>query len=154
MIYFDVYRHIQFFLHGSGHQLGGKAMSRANYGLITCRTENQLIGIAPCFIDDMGVVRGIGCEDVTDYFDFIIDPQYLEMVLHSIVQVFVNSKSDYNALQLCNFGESSPILQQLPKILADFGLDVRIEQQEVCPIIDLPHTWDDYLAQLPKKQTP
>jgi len=45
----------------------------------------------------------------------------------------------------------SPSLALLPQVARSRGLEVRIEDEAVCPSLDLPPTWEDYLELLGKK---
>ncbi len=52
--------------------------------VITCRDEdNRLVGIAPWFIDNDGSLSQIGCIDVTDYMDILVDESHFEVVIDS-----------------------------------------------------------------------
>lgn len=124
--------------------------------VITCRDQNgKLVGIAPLFIadEDQGrVVRIIGCVDVTDYLDMIIDRNYLESVLDELAQFFARNREKFDILDLCNIPEKSPTLKYFPDYLQKHGFTAQTKQQEVCPVIELPDAWDSYLGQLDKKQ--
>lgn len=121
--------------------------------IITCRDDNDnLIGIAPWFICGGGVIRGIGCEDISDYLDVIADARYVETVLECFVSYLLERGEDYKRIELCNIPEESPTYRLLRDTFERCGFSASIEQQEVCPVIVLPETWEDYLAQLDKKQ--
>lgn len=124
--------------------------------VLTARDDNdRLIGIAPWFIEtrESGerVVRGIGCVDVTDYVDTIVDASCLEGVYHAFARCLQENRANYDRINLCNLPEHSPTLQVFIDILNQYGFNAQREKQEVCPIIKLPPTWDEYLAQLDKK---
>lgn len=121
--------------------------------IITCRDEaDQLIGIAPWFVCEGGVVRGIGCEDITDYLDVIADAAHVEAVLGCFVSYLLENPDLYRHIELCNIPEESPTYRLLRDTFERCGFAATIEQQEVCPVIELPETWEDYLARLDKKQ--
>jgi CelD/BcsL family acetyltransferase involved in cellulose biosynthesis len=121
--------------------------------IVTCRDDNgQLIGIAPWFICGGDVIRGIGCEDITDYLDVIADATYVESVLECFVSYLAERRDDYRRIELCNIPEESPTYRLLRDTFERCGFTATIEQQEVCPVIELPESWEDYLAQLDKKQ--
>jgi len=54
-------------------------------------------------------------------------------------------------LDLRNLPEDSPWLPAFEQALADAGLWHQTEEQDVCPYLPLPETWDEYLAGLPSK---
>jgi len=121
----------------------------------TCRDgDGNLIGIAPWFIEvrpDERVVRSIGCVDVTDYVDLIVDTNWIEPVLQIFAAQMIEQHERYTRINLCNIPEGSPTLDHFATRLRDCGFDTGLEFQEVCPVIVLPESWDDYLAQLDKK---
>lgn len=125
--------------------------------VITVRHDSgQLIGIAPWFIENHPehgrIVRPIGCVDVTDYLDIIADIQNTEMVLKVIAEFVGSNKMKFEWVNLCNIPEKSPTRASLPAYLEQQGLTVQITQQEVCPIIELPPSWEAYFELLDKKQ--
>ena len=118
--------------------------------VITVRSpEGVLIGIAPWFIDSQGTVKIIGCEDVTDYLDLIAHRDCSPYVYEAIATYLKDHRRELN---LCNIPGSSPTLEYFPEYLNYQGFDVEVEQQEVCPVIDLPDSFEEYLASLDKKQ--
>jgi CelD/BcsL family acetyltransferase involved in cellulose biosynthesis len=124
--------------------------------LIACRDEdNRLLGIAPWFIEvrpDERVVRSIGCVDVTDYVDLIVDCDHIEPVLGLFAAFLAEQRGRYDRVNLCNIPQQSPTLMYLPALLNQCGLDTETELQEVCPVIHLPDDWEAYLDGLDKKQ--
>jgi CelD/BcsL family acetyltransferase involved in cellulose biosynthesis len=139
------------------NQIWWAAYQPGNLWLITIRDDQgTLIGIAPCFIEhtpDRGrVVRLIGCVDVTDYVDLIIETNHVEGVLVTLVEFFKQSRIEYDCLDFCNLPESSPVYQKLPDRLQASKFEVKVKQQEVCPIIALPTDWDAYVESLEKKE--
>ena len=125
--------------------------------VIECRSdEGQLLGLAPWFIENHPVygrvVRSIGCVEVTDYLDLIIDRRYVADVLDCIAGYVMEHRDQFDVIDLCNLPETSPGYTDFPTILSKHGFDVKVSVQEVCPIIQLPDTWEVYLEMLDKKQ--
>jgi CelD/BcsL family acetyltransferase involved in cellulose biosynthesis len=124
--------------------------------VVVARTDDgRLVGIAPWFIaqqDDLRVVHTIGCVDVTDYLDIIVDTAYEQDFFEALAEYVDQAKSTFDTLSLCNFPQQSPALEQWPGMLQQRGFGVHIEREDVCPIITLPSSWEEYLAQLNKKQ--
>jgi len=116
--------------------------------------DGELIGIAPWFVEQPSrTMRTIGCVDVTDYLDVIAVPEQHEAFCGALADYLLTAcSSDVTALSLCNIQANSATLQALPAQLTARGFFVETERQEVCPIITLPATFDDYLGQLDKKQ--
>ena len=123
--------------------------------ILACREGDLLTGIAPLFItESLGIrsVQIIGCVDVTDYLDCLVDERYLSAVYLTLAEYFVAHRQDFEVLDFCNIPINSPTTRILPGLLEARGFDTSVEQQEVCPIIELPGNWGDYLSLLDKKQ--
>lgn len=118
--------------------------------------DNCLRGIASFFIEtnDSGhrAVHFVGCEDVTDYLDILADKDHLRTVYEALADTLVENRELFDNIDLCNIPADSPTYQLLPDLLVKRGLAVNTQKQEVCPIIPLPETFDDYLQMLDKKQ--
>ncbi len=125
--------------------------------VLECRDDsNQLVGLAPWFIQEQPlhgrVVRGIGCVDVTDYLDVIVDSSCQQAVIDCMARYVSEHRDEFNNIDLCNLPENSIAYTQLAPALQAHGFALDLIQQEVCPIILLPPTWDEYLELLDKKQ--
>ena len=123
--------------------------------ILVCREDDRLLGIAPLFVTESERGRSvqiIGCVDVTDYLDFIIDADRLQDVLTAFADYFADHRASFDLLDFCNIPQHSPTQSILPALLEMRGFDASVTQQEVCPIIELPQNWSDYLASLDKKQ--
>jgi CelD/BcsL family acetyltransferase involved in cellulose biosynthesis len=118
--------------------------------------DNRLVGIAPWFVehkpDGERIVRTVGCVDVTDYVDLICDPQYTRQVYALLAEHLEEQRERYDRINLCNIPEESPTRTEFASTLESLGFEVEIEMQEVCPVIPLPRTFEDYLGRLDKKQ--
>lgn len=118
--------------------------------VITFRDQNnELIGIAPFYIsNDEGrgrVVHFIGGEDVTDYQDVLFSCQREDDLYSCLAHTLAEHSSEYDVLDICNIPQDSPSRTKWPALLEHFGLTPTVEQNEVCPIIPLPETFDAYL---------
>lgn len=123
--------------------------------VLVCRHDEKIVGIAPLFIADEEqgkVVRIIGCIDVTDYLDFIVDKDHQKAVYTTFAEYFANHRDQFDVLDFCNIPEASITNQIFPNILIQQGFDTQTQQQEVCPVIMLPDEWGKYLELLDKKQ--
>lgn len=118
--------------------------------------EDRLIGIAPLFVENNPangrVLAFIGCEDVTDYLDFIVDAEHSDAVYAAFAQFLAEHRETFDSMDLCNIPQDSPTRERLVAHLQEAGFEVTLTQQEVCPQIQLPDSFDDYLAGLNKKQ--
>ena len=123
--------------------------------ILACHQDGQLAGIAPLFMVEAGgrrVLQIVGCVDVTDYLDFIVDQERLTAVYTAFADYFAAKRQDFDALDFCNIPFDSPTRRILPDLLEARGFHATVEQQEVCPIIELPADWAGYLRMLDKKQ--
>ncbi len=113
--------------------------------------EDKLLAIAPWFLQER-VVRTIGHYDVTDYMDLIIDREHTTEVYETLAQFLADSTSVYDSIGLADIPEESTTYTEFPDILRAHGFDVRFEQNDVCPVIRLPGSFDDYLSMTDKSQ--
>jgi CelD/BcsL family acetyltransferase involved in cellulose biosynthesis len=125
--------------------------------VVTARDEDErLIGIGSWFIETRQegerVLRSIGCVEVTDYVDCIIDRDCTEQVFGCFAEYLSNHADRYDRINLCNLPHYSPTFEQFPPVLERFDYQVEVVQQEVCPVIELPDDWEGYLNLLDKKQ--
>jgi CelD/BcsL family acetyltransferase involved in cellulose biosynthesis len=125
--------------------------------VLTCRDDSgRLLGLASWFIaqqaDGTRVVRAIGCREVTDYIDIIVDRDQPEAIAEALIAYAAAHADQFDAIELCNLPEQSISYRLLPGLLAQHGFTASTTHEDVCPIIELPDTWDGYLALLDKKQ--
>ncbi len=120
--------------------------------ILTCHADDgTLIGIAPWFIHDHHI-HTIGCEDVTDYLDLIVHQDHQETVFAAFADYLHDNTDRFDALALCNIPAQSSTLTDFKAALESVDATVTITQNDVCPLIELPDSFDDYLANLDKKQ--
>ena len=125
--------------------------------LLTLRDEAQrLLAIAPLFIDREAngdrVLSLVGCKEVTDYLDFIVDRDHFQSVLTRIADWLAAESSRFDRIEFCNIPAASPGLAALPDLLRARSFEVEVRQEDVCPVLRLPGSWSDYVASLEKKQ--
>ena len=123
--------------------------------ILACFDGAVVHGIAPLFISESErgrAVQIIGCVDVTDYLDFIVDEAQMTDVYQAFTDYLRDHRDAYDQLDFCNVPFDSPTRLRLPELLESRGFNTVVEQQEVCPIIALPATWGSYLSSLHKKQ--
>lgn len=118
--------------------------------------HGMLHGIAPWFIDRRDpterVLRPIGCVDVTDYLDIIAPHARREAFCNGIAAYLRAHSAAFARINLCNVHGQSPTLVDLPLALEKVGFEVTLRPQEVCPVIQLPDSFESYLESLDKKQ--
>ncbi len=117
--------------------------------------DGMLVGIAPLFRgrDSLGrqMMEFVGCFDVSDYLDVIVDRDFVAEVCHAVMDVLSGGDIAWDVLSLCNIPEASPTRTLLAEMAGERGYHATLEKEDVCPIVTLPATWDEYLAMLSGK---
>jgi CelD/BcsL family acetyltransferase involved in cellulose biosynthesis len=115
-----------------------------------------LCGIAPLFLareSGQRQLHTVGCADICDYLDLIVAPGCEQAVFTALLDAL--SAPDvpaWDAIDLCNIPEASRTPEALGTLAQARGWRVTKSVQEVCPLIHLPATWEDYMALLDKKE--
>nr|MBC7244485.1 GNAT family N-acetyltransferase [Chloroflexota bacterium] len=149
-----------------------------NLRLFTVRDEkNSLVAICPLFfqrtsidptaplpeisVERPHVIVGseprqtmhlIGGTEVSDYLDIIASPEHH----HGACAVLLNAlaeEEDWQILDLRCLPATSPTVQTISALARDHGWNVQQTREDVCPVVELPRTWEEYLStRLDKKQ--
>lgn len=110
---------------------------------------SNLVGIAP-LIAQGDVVSFMGGPDLCDYLDFV-PFQGQEGAFYPAVWEHLRGCS-WRSLDLHCLASGSPTLSHLPAQAQASGCTVEQHLEEVCPRVELPQTWEEYLASLNKKR--
>ena len=116
--------------------------------LLGVRDEGRLVAVAPLLREGTRLSL-IGDHNICDYMDFVMAQGREKDALSALLDALEGE--DWTELELRGLAAGSPTLALLPSLAGDRGLEVRVERETVCPQLDLPSTWEDYLAQLGKK---
>jgi CelD/BcsL family acetyltransferase involved in cellulose biosynthesis len=116
--------------------------------LLTVREDDRLIGIVPLSHrgDDLLLA---GDSEICDYMDIISPPHLIEIVLDAVLSG--TAAGPWRRLILWGLRADSPTLAALPALAAEAGLSLETEIEAVCPRVNLPASWEDYLQSLSKK---
>lgn len=97
-------------------------------------------------------LRFLGGTEVTDFMGPVGKPE-ARTAFAGRLWAGLLSREDWREADLRGLPEDSPWLSELRDAAAGLGLEVEEseDQNGVAPILDLPSTWDDYLAQIPSK---
>jgi len=125
--------------------------------ILAVRDGEELVGIAPLFATDGPhggrVLAIVGCVEVSDYLDFIIAQGWEEAVYAALVDYLAGPGAPpWNVLDLCNIHQDSSTLAMLPALAEARGWAVSMVRDDVCPVVVLPGTWEEYLEMLDGKQ--
>ena len=113
------------------------------------RQGERVIGIAPLLVRE-GRASLIGSADVCDYLDFVVAPGR-ERDFFSVLLDDLREKG-INQLDLRPLRPDSTVLTHLVSIAQNRGYEVLCHPEDVSLELDLPSTWDEYLAILTAKQ--
>lgn len=116
--------------------------------LLLMKGDEGLNAIAPLSRRN-GEMTFIGDPNVCDYADFLVsqdaEDQFYPMLLDYL------DEEEWQELKLFSLPQESPTLTKLPDLARERGHRVDIEEEDVAPGVALPDTWDEYLANLTKK---
>lgn len=125
--------------------------------LVAIRTdEGKLVGLAPLYLktDEAGQrqLTFVGCVDVSDYLDLLVDKDYTEAVHEALLDCLAGPEMAWDKVYLCSLPHDSPTHSRLAEAARRRGWRLEVKQQDVCPVITLASDWESYLAGVNKKQ--
>jgi CelD/BcsL family acetyltransferase involved in cellulose biosynthesis len=140
-----------------GHLGAGEWQHAELHVLVARRDDGGLLGIAPMFLTERPggktALMFLGSHEISDYLDFIAPPQDLKRFLQGLFEHLKGSDApQWDYLDLYNILDESPTLEILAGLSRETGWRFQQEQLQPAPCIQLPHSWDEYLAGLKKKQ--
>lgn len=116
--------------------------------LLAVRQGEQVAGIAPLFLKE-GQASFLGSADVCDYLDFIVAPgrerDFFNTLLDDLERRGIKHL-DLGAVRL-----ESTVIAALVPLARERGYGVRYQPEDVSVELDLPVTWEKYLAKLDAK---
>lgn len=117
--------------------------------LAVVREDADILGIAPLQVTGT-TASFIGSTDVCDYMDFVVVPgkeaDFFSALLDGLLQQGITE------LQLGHIRPDSTVITHLVPLLRRQGYQVNCQEEAVSVGINLPSTFDDYLASLSGKQ--
>lgn len=116
--------------------------------LLSVRRHGELVGVVP-LMRDGDHLSFAGDTQVCDYMDVVAASGEEEAVLSDVLRSL--GEEPCRELVLWAVPEGSPTLEALKVAAPALSLSVDIEREDVCPRLDLPATWEEYLAGLSKK---
>jgi hypothetical protein len=142
-----------------GGEWGAGADDRAEPPLLVLvsASENaQLLGIAPLFLaeyDGRQALLLVGSIEISDYLDLIVGESDLPRFLSGLIDFLASSlPGPWSALDWYNLPDDSPTLAALQADSARRGWKYHEEIYRPTPRIALGGSFEDYLAQIDKKQ--
>jgi CelD/BcsL family acetyltransferase involved in cellulose biosynthesis len=130
--------------------------------LLAALEAGRLIGILPLYLsesDGVQCLTVVGCVEVSDYLDLIIEAGQEEIVYRAFLTWLVGPEAPaWDVLELCNEPAASLAYTRLAELARGQNLRVEVMQEDVCPVITLPQAadgedgWELYLTALDKKE--
>jgi len=117
--------------------------------LSVVRQNKEVIGIAPLRVKD-GKASFVGNADVCDYLDFIIAPGEEAYFFNALLDDLC--RKGINNLDLRHLRPDSTAATSLVAAAQSRKYEVLLQEEEISLELDLPSTWEGYLAMLTKKQ--
>ena len=113
---------------------------------LSVREGGRLVAVVP-LMRDGETLSFAGDTRICDYMDVAVRPgrNVLGAVLRSV------SEEPWREMSLWGLREDSPTLAALTSHTNGLGLAVSVEEEDVCPQVRLPGTWEEYVDGLPKK---
>jgi len=94
----------------------------------------------------------VGGTEVSDYLDIVAPADHHREACLSLVEALA-SQSDWHVLDLRCLPTGSPTLATVSELARARGWGVQQAREDVCPVLELPGTWAEYLTlKLNKKQ--
>jgi CelD/BcsL family acetyltransferase involved in cellulose biosynthesis len=113
----------------------------------------KLIAIAPMFVDSDGIARWVGGEEVADYLDVIAPADSMEAAARAAWRWLRSPDAPkWTKLIFSNIPGWTPTPQTLASLATEDGLKAEVTRLDVCPVVNLPDSFDAYLKQLDSKQ--
>lgn len=110
--------------------------------------DGSLAGLLPLYEERPGRCRFLGGVDVSDYLDVIAAAGREEEVWHALLQQRAAQPVEWD-LHAIRAASLTPTL--VPALAPAYGLRAWTAVEERCPVLELPESWEEYLARLPGK---
>lgn len=123
--------------------------SEAEVYLGVVRQGTEVIGIAPLLLQE-GKAAIIGSTDVCDYLDFIVVPGMEADFFRALLDDLYQRGVKY--LDLKSLRPDSTVITSLIGLAQNLGYRVQSTVEDVSYELELPPTWEEYLAELTSKQ--
>ena len=147
-----------FFLTWEWQTTWWRCLGEGDLYLLAWYEAGRLAAIAPLYLHDDSDGRRrfdlVGCVEVSDYLDIIVAAGW-EDAAHTALLDWLASDNcpQWDMIGLCNLPESSLTHRRLPEQAAIRGWQAVTTLEDVCPLIQLPGSFETYLQEiLSKKQ--
>jgi len=115
--------------------------------------QGELVGLATVYFDTNDVLRWLGGEDIADYLDVIAPSHDIQSVREAVFSWLTGPEApSWKRAQLSNIPEWSDTPNHWISLSEKLGWDSEVTALDVCPTVQLPSSFDDYLASLDGRQ--
>jgi CelD/BcsL family acetyltransferase involved in cellulose biosynthesis len=115
---------------------------------LAVRDGQSLVGVAPLMREDSRLTL-VGDHEICDYMDFVVEPGREQEVFPALLRSL--GEEPWEEIELRGLAAYSPTLASLQKAAEALSWRVEQELEAVAPHVELPSSWEDYLARLGKK---
>ena len=136
---------------------GGEWPQESQLILVAAFENERLVGVAPMFhgnnILGTPALMFVGAIEVSDFLDFIVKPENQPEFTHGLIDFLLNANlPNWECLDFYNILSDSPTLNILESEAGARGWSFQKIHLQPSPFIPLPRSFEDYLAQIDKKQ--
>jgi CelD/BcsL family acetyltransferase involved in cellulose biosynthesis len=119
------------------------------------REARRLVGVAPWYLDRTrikgNVVRWLGSGEVcTDHLSLICQPNDADRVVEAIAQELTERLDDWDRIDLSAVDAGDPATEKLLASLEERECLISRQPADACWVLNLPASWDEYLAGISK----
>ena len=116
--------------------------------LLSAHRGDEVVGVAPLMLN-AGVLSFLGDDDLFDYHDFLVRAGTEEVFYGALWDYLVDL--EWQTMDLTGLPEGSPTLRYLPIVAQKAGIHIELTEQDTTPVVNLPASWEEYVAALRKK---
>lgn len=122
--------------------------------VLAARDEKSvLVGLASIYVSHDLVLRWVGGEEIADYLDVIASHQEMQAVREAVFRWIAGTDAPlWTQAQFSNIPEWSGTPSHWLSLSQSLGWRASVEPLDVCPILQLPRSFNDYLVQVGGKQ--
>ncbi|MEE9256026.1 MAG: GNAT family N-acetyltransferase [bacterium] len=141
--------HARPFYDPAWHATWWRCLGSGAVHLCAVRKENgDLLAIAPLTLREDGVLRFIGGEDLSDYLDIVAIPGAYPDAWRALMAYLNGPEAPpWKEMRLHSVPADSPTAEFFSSYEG-----ARVEKEDVCPVITLPGSWDDYTGMLGQRE--
>jgi len=107
-----------------------------------------LVALLPLYEAEAGVFRILGGVEISDYLDLIAAAGREEEAWKALLDARAAAGTVWD---LHSVPGASPTVTAMPALAGAAGLEAKVAVEERCPVLDLPSSWEAYLASLSGK---